>query len=158
MAKRKKVDVAAMDPGTPQMARHFKIVPRLTDNVTRAMRVLDGTEIDAMLLRDEITTMQHSTLNLLAQKMHGYGFINLKSPDFSSRVHADATVISDRKAEALRGAVKLFRKMDDHMGRHRRIKMINLVMMDKPWGRLRHQLDDLHYSIRQLDDIFTGKA
>lgn len=157
MARRRKYQASGMDMGTPEMARQFKIVPRLTDPSTMAGRVLDGTEIDKLLLSDAIDTFQHATLQTFAKRLHGFGFVGLKSPDYSSPISADATAVSDKKADTIRGAVHLFEKMDRHpdIGAYRRKRLINLVLQDAPWG---DQKDELHAAIRALDFVFTAKS
>ena len=79
MKKPKKTEHA--DFGTKELARHFTIVPKLSDPTTFTGKVMDGSEIDTLLLHDVITTMQHSTLCTLAKRLHGFGFVGLKSPD-----------------------------------------------------------------------------
>lgn len=156
MKRRKQMPVAGMDAGTPEMARRFTMVPRLSDPTTTTMKVIDGTELDKLLMLDVITTTQHATMLTLEKRLHGYGFMGVKSPDYSSPIHADAGAVSDKKAEKLRGAVHLVEKMDRHkdIGRHRRKKLVNLVLLDAPWGQ---KLDDLQVCIRALDDIFLGR-
>lgn len=157
MKKPKKTEHA--DFGTKEMARHFTIVPKLSDPTTFTGKVMDGTEIDTLLLNDVINTMQHATLSTLAKRLHGFGFVGLKSPDYSSRIFADATAVSEKKAETIRGAVSLFQKLDlhPHIGSHRRKKLVNLVLEDVPWGKLRHQMEELHACISALDDVFLGR-
>ncbi len=159
MPRKRKITAMPMDTGTPAMHRKFSIVPKLSDATTMAMRVLDGSEIDRLLMVDAIDTVQHATLAMLAKRLQGYGYSSLRSPDYASRIHADATAVAEKKAESLRGAVHLIGKMDAHIdiGAHRRKKLINLVLQDVPWGKLRHQIEELHACIRALDDIFTGR-
>ena len=161
MARRRKYQTSGTDFGTKEMARHFTIVPKLTDPSTMAGRVLDGTEIDRLLMQEVIDTFQHATLQTLAKRLHGFGFVALKSPDYSSPIHADATAVSDKKADMIRGAVHLIDKMDRHpdIGAFRRKKMINLVLQDAPWSKklLRHQIEELRACVRALDDIFMRR-
>lgn len=158
MTKRKK-DFSAADFGTPEMGRQFRIVPKLTDNTTMAGRVLDGDEVDKLLLVDAITTVQHATLRTLQKKLLAFGFATLRSPDYSSPIFSDATAVADKKANTIRGAVHLFSRMDKHphIGKHRRKKLVNLVMEDAPWGKLRHQMEELHAIIRAVEDILIGR-
>jgi hypothetical protein len=161
MAKRRKEtsEIQAMDPGAPLLVRHFKVVPKLTDNSTRAMRVLDGTEIDALLFRDEIDHIQHSTLTLFSRRLQSYGYMNLKSPSLEGGVSADPAIVSDKKAQALRGAVQLIDRLDrhPHIGKYRRKKLVQLATEDAAWGKLRHQIEELHSVIRALDDILMKR-
>lgn len=159
MPRKRRPSSSAIDMGTPEMARRFTIVPKLSDPTTLTGKVLDGSEVDRLLLVDAIDPAQHATLNMLAKRLHGYGFSGMKSPDYSSRVHADATLVADKKAESLRGAVHLIDKMDKHphIGAFRRKKLVNLVLQEAPWGSLRHQIEELQYCVRALDDIFVGR-
>ena len=160
MKRKKRNSHEAADFGTPEMARHFTIVPKLSDPTTFTGKVMDGTEIDLLLMNDTITTMQHATLSTLAKRLHGFGFVGLKSPDYSSRIFADATAVSDKKADTIRGAVSLFAKLDahPHIGKYRRKKLVNLVLADVPWGKLRNQIEELHSVVRALDDIFLRRG
>lgn len=161
MIKKRKVKEApsGADYGTKELSRHFRIVPKLTDPSTMAGRVMDGDEVDRLLLIDAIDTMQHATLRTLQKRLHGFGFVGMRSPDYSSPIHADATAVGDKKAETIRGAVHLFERLDKHphIGMHRRKKVVNLVIQDAPWGDKRHQYEELHHVIRALDDIFISR-
>lgn len=160
MARKKTPQRDAIDFGTPEMARRFTIVPRLSSPTTMTGKVIDGDEIDRMLLRDEIKPAQHGTLTMLAKRLHSYGYVALKSPDYSSRIHADAEAVADKKSEIIRGAVNLIKKMDDHpaIGKYRRMKLISLVLEDAKWGDKRNQLEDLWHCIRALDDIMMKRG
>ena len=159
MAKRKRSITNAADFGTPEMARHFSIVPKLSDPTTLTGKVMDGDEIDRLLMQDVISPAEHGTLRSFEKKLHGFGFVSLKSPDYSSPIHADATAVADRKADTIRGAVHLFSKMDKHpdIGPHRRKKLVNMALMDAPWGKLRHQIEELHATVEALNDVFLRK-
>lgn len=157
MPKRKYQQVAkdAMDAGSPMMARHFTIVPKLSSPTTMAMRVLNGSEIDKMLMDDAVTTVEHATLCTLAKKLRDFGYSDLRSPNYESPIHADASGVGDKKADTIRGAVALIGKMDDAMGRFNRKKLINLALYDAPWG---NNADALKTCIRAMDNIFNRKT
>jgi hypothetical protein len=153
----KKTNKPAADFGTPQLARHFTIVPKLSDPTTLTGKIMDGGEIDRLLLHDVISANQHGTLTMLAKRLYSYGFSGMRSPDYASPpTHLDPELVSAKKAEVIRGAVSLIKKMDNHpyIQQHRRMKLINLVLYDAAWGRLRHQIEDLHACCQALDDIF----
>src|SRR6478736_2700458 len=127
----------AMDAGTPQMARHFTVVPKLVSPTETTMKVLDGGEIDRLLLHDVINPNHHGTLSMLAKRLYAYGFSGMRSPDYASPpTHLDPELVSAKKAETIRGAVALIKKMDGHphIQRHRRVKLVNLVLYDAGWG------------------------
>lgn len=155
MARKRKVHISPADMGTPELARRLTVVPKLVNPTTYAGKVIDGSEIDRLLMADAITPAQHATLGLLAKKLHGYGFYALKSPDYASRVHADATAVAEKKAESLRGAVHLIEKMDRHkdIGRYRRKKLINLVLLDAPY----EEVEELQTAVFALDNLFSGR-
>lgn len=145
----------SMDAGTIEMSRRFTIVPKLAGPNTLTMKVMDGDEIDRMLLKDAINPMQHATLQTLGKRLHRYGMVGLRSPDYASPPsHLDPEQVSERKATLIRGAVKLISSMDDHqtIGRVNREALINLVLHGSPWGR-----GDLHACILALDDIFLKR-
>lgn len=159
MSRKRKEPIQAMDAGSPMMGRRFTVVPKLVSLNETAMKVLDGDEVDKLLLVDAITTVQHATLRTLQKKLLAFGFATLRSPDYSSPIHADATAVADKKANTIRGAVHLFSRMDKHphIGKHRRKKLVSLVMEDAPWGKLRHQMEELHAIIRALEEILIGR-
>jgi hypothetical protein len=159
--RKRKYQLSNADYGTKELARHYTVVPKLVDPSTTAGRVMDGTEIDRLLFTDTISTVEHATLQTLARRLHGFGFVGLKSPDYSSPISADATAVADKKADVIRGAVHLFEKMDKHphIGPYRRKKLVNLVLQDAEWSKkmLRHQIEELQACIRALDDVFMKR-
>lgn len=156
MAKKRKQSDMGMDAGTPEMARHFNIVPRLSSPTTTTMKVLDGNEIDRLLLVDAINPSQHATLTTLANKLLACGFSALRSPDYSSPIFSDPSVVADKKANTIRGAVSIIKRMDNHslIGKYRRKQTVNLVIQDAPW---KGQMEELHAIIRALEEILIGR-
>lgn len=153
-----------MDMGTREFSQHHLVIPKLVDPTTMAGRVLDATEIDRLLLNEAIGIIMHGTLEAFAKKLHSFGFVGLKSPDYSSPIFADATAVSEKKANLIRGAVALFNRMDKHpdIGPYRRKKIVNLVLTDAPWQGKKKQLsedqiEELHKVIRALDQIFSQR-
>lgn len=147
----------AMDVGSPMLARHFTIIPKLSSPTTLAMKVLDSTEMDKLLMNDVLTSAEHGTLVTLAKRLEDCGFSDLRSPAYDSPIHADPSEVADKKADKIRGAVSLIAKMDNAMGRYNRKKIINLALYSAPWGDKRNQIEDLKHCIRKLDDIFTRR-
>ena len=155
--RRKKTTIESMDAGSPFLSRHVTIVPKLSSPTTTSMKVLDGTEIDDLLFKDVITPAEHGTLNSLASKLLACGFSALRSPDYSSPIFSDPSIVSDKKAQALRGAVHLIDKMDKHekIGPYKRKALINLVLQDVPWSG---EKEDLHSAVSALNDVFTRRG
>lgn len=143
-----------MDAGSPMMAKHFSIVPKLSSPTTMVMKVMDNGELDSMLMHDTITTNEHATLCTLAKKLRDFGYSDLRSPNYESRIHADASGVADKKADTIRGAVALIGKMDTAMGRFNRKKLINLALYDAPWG---DDTNSLKECIAHMDNIFIRK-
>ncbi len=160
MVRRKYQPKDGMDIGTPEMARRFTIVPKLSSPTVMSMKILDGSEADRMLMQDEITAVEHGTLNTLAKRLRDFGYDELRSPNYEgSGGGLDPEIVGDRKANKIRGAVDLIAKMDSHphIGRYRRKKLVNLSLYDAPWGNKRNQIEELHACIHALEDIFIRR-
>lgn len=140
------------DNGTPELARRFTVVPKLTEYNNWSVKVMDETEIDRLLLQGVITPNQHSSLEGFMRRLHKVGFVGLKSPDYSSPISADPAKVGDRKAMAIRGVVKLTARLDKKIGPAKRRALVNLVLLDAPWKG-----DDLIECIRFLDDAIQGR-
>lgn len=159
MAKKKYSPKQGMDTGSPMLARKFTVVPKLASPTVLTMKILDGTEVDKMLMNDEITPTQHGTLNTLARRLREYGYDDLRSPNYEGVASSDPELVAEKKAEKIRGAVALLDKMDKHhqIGRYRRKKLVNLALVDAPWGDKKAQVEDLKICIAALDDIFMQR-
>lgn len=153
MPRKRSKNIQPIDMGTQELHRRFTVVPKYSDPTTLSGKVLDGNEVDKLLLHDQIDPVQHGTLNTLHKKMHAFGFIGLKSPSYDGAVHADPAAVTAKKAELMRGAVSLMARMDRHprIGIHLRKRLVNLVLYDTPWG---WDYDKLHDACRGLDDVF----
>jgi hypothetical protein len=156
MAKRRETK-GVIDMGTPELSRRFTVVPRLSDPTTLAGKILDGSEVDKLLLHDVITPAEHGTLGTLLKKLHAFGFIGLKSPSYDGAIHADPAQVSAKKAELMRGAVSLFARMDRHrfIGPVTRKRLINLALYDAPWTS---PAVALKQAVRGLDEIFSQRG
>lgn len=151
MTKSKKEPVSR-DMGTTEMARRFTVVPKIDASNTWHGKVMDETEIDRLLLKDIITPAEHSVLEALMKKLHKMGFVGVKSPDYSSPIHADATAVGDKRAQSIRGMVRIIRDLDKEIGTHFRVSLVNLCLIDMPWP---HSTDDLKSSIKRLMMIIS---
>ena len=119
-----------IDTGAERLHHHRTVVPRRRADGYN-MRVMDETEIDRMLMRDEITPNEHATLERLMGKLHKFGFMGVRSPDYSSPIHADASAVGDKKAATIRGAVKLTKELDAALGADLRRRLYALILEDK---------------------------
>jgi hypothetical protein len=137
-----------IDQGTVELGRHFTVVPTFTGPNVMAGRVVDETAIDRLFLREEINITQHATLMAFTKRLHKYGFFALKSPNYEGFVQMDPTMVGDRKANMLRGMVKIFAALDKEIGPPRRKALVDLCLKDTPWSG-----DDLHRCINALDRV-----
>lgn len=142
------------DYGTSEIAKRFTVVPRLSQSSGMHMKVVDDTEIDRLLLRDEISPNQHATLEGFMRRLHKMGFVGVRSPDYESPVNLDPAQVGDRRANSVRGMVNIFRRLDRRITPTRRREMVNLCLMDVPWPGDR---DSLHVCIAALDDVIAGR-
>jgi hypothetical protein len=143
------------DYGTREIARQFTVVPKLTRGLYGYnSRVVDETEIDRLLLRGIINSAQHSTLEGLMRRLHRMNFVGIKSPSLDSPVYADPAIVGDKRAQAVRGMVKIFLRLDEKMGADKRRALVNLVLMDAIWpGDDASLLDSITY----LEDAIAGR-
>lgn len=145
------------DFGTPELARRFSVVPKLSGLNNYSAKIVDETEIDRLLLADRITSTEHATLEGLLKRLHKANFVGLKSPAYDAPVSADPSAVGDRKAQLIRAMVKIIEKMDSHrdIGRAKRVALVNLVLVDMVWPG-----DDtsLKQCIRALDSVFTRRG
>lgn len=147
MAK-KKDDV--IDFGTIELSKHHTIVPRLTrGNYGFNAKVMDETEIDCLLLEEVIDANEHSTLERFLGKLHKVGYVGLKSPAYDSAIHADPSIIGDKRAMAIRGVTKLIESLDNRIGKLKRMALVNLVLQDVKWG---FSNEELTKCIRELSE------
>lgn len=129
MSKDEKIET---DFGTTELSKRFKIVPKLTrGSYGLNGKVMDETEIDRLLLEDRIDPNEHSTLEMFLARLHKIGYIGLKSPSYDSPIHADPSGVGDKKANAVRGIIKLMAGLDRSVGNEKRRALINLVTQDE---------------------------
>jgi len=105
-----------------------------------------------MLLNDTITAQQHSSLELLAHRLNKFGWVAIRAQNYEPNMSSDPSIIADRRANLIRGAVKIIGSLDKKIGRPSRIALVNLCMEDAPWP---FSEDELHASIRGLDAVFS---
>ncbi len=108
------------DYGTPELARQFTVVPKLSGPTITTMKVVDDCEIDRLLLRDEITANEHGTLEGFMRRLHKMGFVGIRSPNYESPIHADPSLVGDKRAASVRGMVRIFKRLNDRIGQSRR--------------------------------------
>ena len=155
MAKRRATCTTreATDYGTNLLAQRFTVVPKLTASNGFQGKVADDTEIDALLLCNSISALEHSLLVALLQRLHKAMFVGLKSPDFNGVAYSDPSRLADRKAHAVMSVCGLMRRMDEAMGRARRSALVDLVIQDVPWPS--HL--NLHLSILALQNVMGDR-
>jgi hypothetical protein len=141
------------DYGTPELARRFSVVPKLSMSSGYNGKVIDDTEIDRLLMKDTINSMEHSLLVALFRVLRSASFVGLKSPDFNAISAPDPVGIADRKAFAVRRMASLTIVLDRQAGRAVRCALIDLVLLDRPWP-LGPAL--LHHGILALQNVFAG--
>lgn len=142
------------DYGTSELRRHFTVVPKLSGPNTMAMKVIDSTEIDRLLLDDVIMPSHHASLEGLMRRLHKAGFVGLKSPTYDSPIHADATAVGDKKANLIRSIVALFTRLDAKIGPGKRRALVDLVLRDVSWPGDNASLLD---AVARLDDAIAGR-
>ena len=133
MGKKASRSIKATDYGSPGLARHFTVVPKLTASNGFTGKVVDDTEIDRLLLHDEINSLEHSLLVALLNRLHVASFVGLKSPDLNGVGSSDPSRAADRKVQAVLTITGITERMDRTFGRGKRMALVNLVLMDVQW-------------------------
>jgi len=95
--------------------------------------VVDETEIDRLLLVDAITPSDHSILENFMRLLLKANFVGIRSPVYEAPVSADPSIVGDRRANQIRAVVSLFRKLDERIGKEKRMCLVNLVLLDRKW-------------------------
>lgn len=149
--KRKKAATEPIDLGSDRLHKQHTVVPRLTRGMNGYnMKVMDETEIDRLLLHEVISVNEHSTLERFLRRLHKVGFVGMRSPDYSSPIHADATAVGDKRALAVKGITALIAELDQTIGAGKRQYLVALVTEDRPWPDKYQSLRD---AIAALDRI-----
>lgn len=151
-SKQKTSSIVATDYGSPELAKRFTVVPKLTASNGYQGKVLDDSEIDRLLLNDTISAVEYSLLVALLHKLHRATFVGLKSPDFNGVAHSDPSRIAARKANAVMSVCYIVKGMDKAMGKQYRIALIDLVLLDIPWP---FDVTCLRTCVRALDGVLT---
>lgn len=142
------------DYGTSEIARQFTVVPKLSGPQSYAAKVMDETEIDRLLLRDEITSNEHGTLEGFMRRLHKMGFVGIRSPNYESPIHADPSLVGDKRAASVRGMVRIFKRLNERIGQSKRQALVDLCLRDMEWPGDRLSLKEC---IRALDDVIAGR-
>jgi len=109
--------------------------------------VVDETEIDRLLLRDEITASEHSTLEKLLSKLSRANMGTIRSPVYEAPVSDDPSAVGDRRANQMRSIVGLIKSLDQKLGIGKRKALVNLVLADAPWPGNKNSLKDAIYHL-----------
>lgn len=109
--------------------------------------MVDETEIDRLLLRDEITASEHSTLEKLLSKLSRANMGTIRSPVYEAPVSDDPSAVGDRRANQMRTVVGLIKALDNKIGPPKRKALVNLVLTDVPWPGDKASLKDAIYHL-----------
>jgi hypothetical protein len=140
------------DTGTQELARRFTVVPKLASPNTWTSKVIDETEMDRLLVNDDITSAEYSILVALLKRLRR-SFGSLQSPEFTMRIVAKhPSGMADRKARSIYGVVNLIKGMDKVMGSAKRRAMIDLVFVEVRWP---YEMPDLKICIGQMQILLS---
>lgn len=133
-----------VDTGSEKLHEQRTVVPRLRGPHSYHMKVMDETEIDRMFLRGDINADQYEILGRFAERLHKAGMGSIRSPDYSSPIHADATAVGDKRARAMLGIKSMMQSLREEIGVESLGQLIALVVEDRPFsGDLDNVLDSL---------------
>jgi len=119
--------------GNTHLAKRLKVVPVHRSKFEYHGKVVDETEIDRLLLVDAITPSDHSILENFMRLLLKANFVGIRSPVYEAPVSADPSIVGDRRANQIRAVVSLFRKLDERIGKEKRMCLVNLVLLDRKW-------------------------
>lgn len=122
------------DIGTPELSRRRKVLPRTQAGAgyNYDLYVVDGSEIDRLLLAGKIDTVQHSTLNSFTIKLHRANMLGPKAPALEKRSSSDPAWVAGKAAEEMATITRIIRSLDREIGDGPRRAIVDLCMMDKP--------------------------
>lgn len=76
-----------VDFGTAERHKHNKAMPQLTGKGREfRLRIVDGTAIDRLLMKDRITLDQYATLDHFSEDLYRADLMGLHAADFEPRV------------------------------------------------------------------------
>lgn len=145
----------AIDFGTPERQSKATIVPCLySRSYDYHARVMDGTEIDRMLMRGGITPNEHNTLERFSEELRRAGYLSIRSIDLSDPIQSsDPSHLADRKAGKLVRVVMLIRAIDQAVSRKERDALIDLCLMDREV-----KIPSLFKAVRAIDNFFIQES
>jgi len=139
----KKIKREPIDMGTSELSKRLRVVPKpIGGGMEYQGKVVDETYIDRLLLEDRINSSDHSTLEKFLHLLQKANFVGMRSPVYDAPLSADPSIVGDRRANQIRAVVSLFRRMDERLGKGKRIVLVNMVLIDRPWPDTDEQLRD----------------
>lgn len=124
---------APIDIGTPEGARHNKMVPvpKPGTNGVAYVRTVDSIEIDRLLDNSTISLEQWGTCNQIYSLLYKAGMLgSLKSSLAISGYSGDPQAISEKKAESILMVSGLIAHLDRELGLDNRRHFINVLVLD----------------------------
>jgi len=139
--------------GTQEFQTKYTIVPKLRDLWNYHAQVMDGCELDSMLLSNTISTTDYNTLGRFAAILHRAGYATIKSVDLSSAGgQIDQSRAADKKSKQMMRLVKMMNYLDDNAGKVARLNVINMIILDVPIQNMKH----LTRMVYVLDEYFSS--
>lgn len=139
--------------GTQEFQAKYTIVPKLRNLWDYHAKVMDGCELDSMLLVNKITTPQYNTLGRFAAILHRAGYATIKSVDLSSPGgQIDQSRAADKKSKQMMRLVKMMTYLDNNAGKRERLNVINMIILDTPIKDINH----LNKMVVALDEYFSS--
>ncbi len=138
--------------GTPELQNRYTIVPKLRNLWEYHAKVIDGCELDSMLIEGKINHSQHNTLERFSAILHRAGYAKIGSVDLSNAsVKLDPSYVADKKSKAMMRIVKMMNYIEKEAGRVPRLSVINMIVTDTPIQDIKH----LHKVVNALENYFS---
>jgi hypothetical protein len=116
--------------GTPEFQTKYTIVPKLRNLWDYHAKVIDGSELDRLLIEEIVTPSQHNTLERFAAILNRAGYARYSSIDLSGSGHFDPSHAAEKKSKSMLRIVKILEYVDKKAGKKARMDMVNMLTVD----------------------------
>ena len=138
--------------GTPELQAKHTIVPKLRNMWDYHAKVIDGCELDKLLMEGKINPSAHNTLDRFAAILHRSGFLKSHSIDWANPGgQIDPSLSAAKKSQSVLKMVKIMEYLDRKAGRQARMSVVNMIILDQ-----HSDLIHVNAVVSALDDYFSS--
>lgn len=129
MTKAKPRDVS--DYGTPELHARHRVRVEKADKRRLRVRIVDGTALDRLLLREQITVPQHSAGVAYAGEVERAGINSMPGMNLNSTTRGPRTSLSNRQAEAIHAINSIEKWLKGRVGQSGVLVLSEVVVLDR---------------------------